>query len=58
MSTGRGNPIISGSGMAVLLGFGSILGAFLLPEITMGSRLLLFLAGVVVLVLGLLFSNG
>lgn len=58
MATGRTNPIISGSGMAVLLGFISALGAFVAPELTLGTRILLFIIGVIVLVLGLLASSG
>lgn len=52
------NPIVSGSGMAVLLGFLSALGAFVIPEITIGNRILLLLFGVIVLVLGLIASTG
>jgi hypothetical protein len=58
MATGRANPIISGSGMAVLLGFLSVLGAFVVPELTIGNRFLLFLFGVIVLFLGLIASSG
>lgn len=58
MATGRANPIVSGSGMAVLIGFLSALGAFLIPQVAFGNRILLFAFGVVVLILGLLFSNG
>lgn len=58
MATGRTNPIISGSGMAVLLGFLSALGAFIVPELALGNRLLFFLFGVIVLVLELKASTG
>jgi len=58
MATGKANPIISGSGMAVLLGFLSVIGAFIVPEVTLGTRILLFIFGVVVLTLGLIASNG
>jgi hypothetical protein len=55
---GRTNPIISGSGMAVLLGFLSALGAFVAPELTLGNRVLLLLFGLIILVLGLKTSTG
>ena len=44
--------------MAVLIGFLSALGAFVIPQVTLGNRILLFVFGVGVLILGLLFSNG
>ena len=44
--------------MAVLLGFLSALGAFVVPELTIGNRFLLFLFGVIVLFLGLIASSG
>lgn len=55
---GGSNPIVSGSGMAVLLGFLSSLGAFVLPEVTIGNRILLFVFGVGILLLGLMSSTG
>jgi hypothetical protein len=55
---GRTNPIISGSGMAVLLGFFSTLVAVGGPELTLGNRILLFIFGVLVFVLGLKASTG
>jgi hypothetical protein len=58
MAMGRANPIISGSSMAVLLGFLSVLGAFVVPELTFGDRALLFIFGVIVFVLGLIASSG
>jgi len=58
MATGRANPIISGSGMAVLLGFLSALGAFVVTELTIGNRSLLFLFDVIVLFLGLIALSG
>jgi len=58
MATERANPIILGSGMTVLLGFLSALGAFIVPEITFGNRALLFLFVVIVLVLSLIASSG
>jgi len=44
--------------MAVLLGFLSVLGAFVVPELTFGNRALLFIFGVIVFVLGLIASSG
>lgn len=55
---GGSNPIISGSGMAVLLGFFSAFGAFVAPDLTLGTRLLMFGFGLIVLFLGLMASNG
>ena len=55
---GGSNPIISGSGMAVLLGFLSVLGAVVAPEVSIGNRILIFGFGVIVLSLGLMASTG
>ena len=57
MVTGKANPIISGSRMAVLLRFLSALGAFIVPGLTSGNRGLLFLFGVIMLVFGLIASS-
>jgi hypothetical protein len=58
MAMGGSNPIISGSGMAILLGFFSALGAVVVPEVSIGNRILMFGFGVVVLFLGLMASTG
>ena len=55
---GRSNPIISGSGMAVLLGFLAALGAVVVPEVSIGNRILIFGFGVIALFLGLMTSTG
>jgi hypothetical protein len=52
------NKIISGTAMAVILGFGSILSAFFVPKIDIGSRLILFFLGCIFVWLGLRFSKG
>lgn len=55
---GGSDPIISGDAMAVLLGFFSILGAVIGSELTAGTRVVMFLVGVIVLYLGLVASSG
>lgn len=52
------NKIISGTAMAVLLGFGSIISAILIPNIDLGSRIILFLIGSIFTGLGIYFSRG
>lgn len=50
--------IISGTAMAVLIGFGSIASAIFAPYIDLGSRIVLFFMGVFMVWLGLNFSRG
>ncbi len=50
--------IISGSAMAVLLGFGSVGSSIFIPEMGLGSRIILFLVGGLMIWLGLYFSRG
>lgn len=52
------NKIISETAMAVLLGFGSIISAILIPNIDLGSRIILFLIGSIFTGLGIYFSRG
>lgn len=55
---GGSDPIISGSAMAVFLGFSSAVSALIVSELAASTRTILFLAGVVVLAIGLLTSSG
>lgn len=50
--------IISGSAMAVLLGFGSVASSIFIPEAGLGSRIILFFVGGLMIWLGLNFSRG
>ncbi|MFH8119680.1 MAG: hypothetical protein QXS37_02655 [Candidatus Aenigmatarchaeota archaeon] len=50
--------IISGTAMAVLLGFGAILSAIFVPSIDLGSRIILGFLGIVMIWLGIYFSRG
>lgn len=52
------NKIISSTAMAVFLGFISILSALFAQNIDIGSRILLFFIGIVLILLGLRFSRG
>jgi hypothetical protein len=52
------NKIISGTAMAVFLGFISILSALFAQNIDIGSRILLFFIGIVLILLRLRFSRG
>jgi|LGOV01.1.fsa_nt_gb drug/metabolite transporter (DMT)-like permease len=53
------NPIISGSGMAVLLGVGLFVGAWFTGEtLTFLQKLGLVISGIVLIFLGLKFSKG
>jgi hypothetical protein len=57
-SMNNNNKIISGTAMAVFLGFISILSALFSQNIDIGSRILLFFIGIVLILLGLRFSRG
>ncbi len=50
--------IISGSAMSVLLGFGSVGASIFIPQVGIGSRIILFLFGGLMIWLGLNFSRG
>ncbi len=50
--------IISGSAMAVLLGFGFVGTSIFVPDIGLGSRIILFFLGALLILLGLNFSRG
>jgi len=52
------NNIISGTAMAVLIGFGAILSSVFVPNIDLGSRIVIFLLGIIMIWLGLRFSKG
>lgn len=52
------NRIISGTAMAVLIGFGSLLSAIFVPNLDLGSRLILGVLGAMMIWLGLRFSRG
>lgn len=55
---GDANALLSGTAMAVLIGGGSILAAIFLPDINMGSRIILFFLGLFFFWAGLRFSQG
>jgi len=50
--------IISGSAMSVLLGFGSVASSIFIHDVGLGSRIMLFLFGGLMIWLGLYFSRG
>jgi spore maturation protein SpmA len=50
--------VISGTAMAVLLGFGAILSAIFIPSIDLGSRIVLGFLGIIMIWLGIYFSRG
>ena len=52
------NSILSGTAMAVLLGFSAILSSIFVPPIDLGSRVILFFLGIIMLWLGLYLSKG
>lgn len=52
------NRIISGTAMAVLIGFGSLFSAIFVPKLDFGSRLILGFLGAMMIWLGLRFSRG
>jgi len=55
---GDANALLSGTAMAVLIGAGAIIAAFLAPDINLGSRLILFFLGLFFSWAGLKFSKG
>jgi Na+(H+)/acetate symporter ActP len=55
---GDANGIISGTAMAVLVGFGSVIAALFTNNLSIGVRLVLLLLGVFFVWAGLRFSNG
>lgn len=58
MSNGRQNQApIPGTAMAVIIGFGSVAGALLVPGIDFGSRLILFVLGVIAFWAGVYHST-
>lgn len=50
--------IISGTAMAVLIGFGALVSAVFVPQIDLGSRIILGFLGAFMIWLGLRFSRG
>jgi hypothetical protein len=52
------NKIISGTAMAVLLGFGSIVVSMLVPNLGLGDKIILFVLGCSFTWLGMWFSRG
>jgi len=50
--------ILSGTAMAVLLGFGSIIASIFVPNLTFGDRIILFFIGCLFTWLGIWFSRG
>lgn len=52
------NRIISGTAMAVLIGFGALASAIFIPNIDLGSRIILGFLGVIMIWLGIIFSRG
>jgi hypothetical protein len=52
------NRIISGTAMAVLIGFGALASAIFVPNIDLGSRIILGFLGVIMIWLGIRFSRG
>ena len=54
---GRNN-LISGTAMAVIIGFGSIVSAIFVPNIDLGSRIILGFLGIIMIWLGIRFSKG
>jgi len=53
-----GNPVISGSAMAVLLGMGCFIGAIYMPGLDWSSRILFGPVGIGLTFFGLRFSRG
>ncbi|MDX5989633.1 MULTISPECIES: hypothetical protein [Haloferax] len=54
---GDANALLSGTAMAVLIGAGSVVSAFLFPDIDLGSRIILFFLGLFFFWAGLRFSR-
>jgi len=52
------NKILSGTAMAVLLGFGSIVASIFVPNLNLGDRIILFVLGCLFAWLGICFSKG
>ena len=50
--------VISGSAMAVLLGFSAVLTSLFLPTISLGDRTILFFIGLFMILAGLKSSKG
>jgi|GEM_PF-1530943 len=53
-----GNPVISGSAMAVLLGVECLIGAIYVPGLDWSSSILFGLVGIGLIFFGLSFSRG